>query len=331
MWIPLILLACTAKDVEPEHPRARYSHLGALDEAGEQLYIAGGSDEDGKIIDAWRFDLAAQTWEQLPDPPEPIFRATIARYDGDFYLFGGTVEGNLDSDRLYRWASADGSWTLLEPSGGPPPPRFKAASVVVGDQLWVHGGRYNDGDEDIIRDDLWAYDFAANTWTELAPVDSPAINRHGVVWDEARGAVWVHAGISPERRGDWLYQVDTTTLTWTEVDQGDTLPPERASHSVHLVDGRILAWGGYDEENRVWAFDPGTGTDAGTWGGWDYTGGPIIRDAHVSDITPDGGTFIIMGGDTFRIEEPEFMADVWSFDFASSTWTELWANPEEEE
>ena len=311
------LLACT-RTLEPpatEGPSQRYSHVGCLDEAGDSLLIVGGSSEQGRRMDAWRFDLADRSWEQLPDPPESLFRSTLVRLGGEAYVFGGTASGGTENDRHWLWDLDSGAWTQLE---GGPVGRYKGAAAQASSDAWLlHGGRNDDSGEDETLEDLWLYDGA---WTELEVEGGPGPRtRQALAWDGAT-TIWLQGGIDhTDTRHEDVWSFDLESSTWTEHPAATEGPGVRASHTMVFHEGELIVWAGHGDEDTVWSFDVATSS-------WSRLaeGGPAGRDAQVTDLRD--GVITIMGGDPADDENlPHFVNDVWQFDIASATWEELWA------
>ena len=264
-----------------------------------------------------------------------------------FYVFGGSTTGWVESARLYRYDIAADSWTLLDDGSGPAP-RFKHASALVDGEVWVHGGRDNDGETEVIHSDLWAWRVDGGGWREVETSGNPGpMHRHAVVWDGPRNLLWVHAGFQPEPdagdtggadivRTDGLWVLDLDTLEWLEVPSGDEGPPIRASHLATLAGAQLLVWGGHGTDEQVWAYEPGDSTDSGatgTWTGHDASPRPLARDAMVTGTiwSEDGAVVWLAGGDPASEDVPNFVMDVWKLDASgiagpdatSPAWTEV--------
>jgi len=321
MWLVLACLACSDGKNPQTSPAGRYSHVGALSEDGAALHIAGGSSENGRVNDAWAFDLSGNTWSQGPELPESIFRATAVR-DGDVLLvFAGTAEGGVESDRLYRWNLGDGSWTLVDTGSSGPPGRYKAAAVMAGEVMVLHGGRTNDDGLDVTRSDLWTFDPTADTWTQRNTNGGPGpLTRQGLTWDAQREMVWVSGGLDGEDvRHDWLWSLDLDSGVWARHEvEGDT-PGVRASHTFVAVGGKLLLWGGSGSDDSTWVYDP----DTGAWTRTSHQTAPSPRDAQVADLTGDGTSLYLMGGDPAQDDEGDFVSDLWRLDLDSMAWTQL--------
>lgn len=318
----ILLLACTKtvdSTTDTLGPPQRYSHVGTLDAAGDNLYIAGGSSEQGRRLDAWRFELESRTWTQLNDPPESLFRSTLVRPRDDAWVFAGTSSDGTESDRLWRWDLDDDTWTE---HGGEPPGRYKAAAVATGESTWIlHGGRTNDAGSDETLADVWAHDSDEDAWSRVPTAEThDERTRQALAFDGAQ-TVYLQGGIDgTDTRHDRVAALDLgDDWVWRDIEVEGETPGNRASHSMVVHDGRLIVWGGQGTDDTVWAFDIGTST----WSAISE-GGPAGRDAQVTDLV--GDTMIIMGGDPADDDNlPHFVNDVWAFDLVEHTWEELWA------
>jgi hypothetical protein len=306
-----MLLACG-----PTQPAGRFSAVGALDGAGG-FWMAGGGVEGAQglepLADAWRLDLERLRWTQQPDLPEPVVRATLAPLDEGFWVFGGSDAGWEEHDRTLR---IEGELSRLSTATGPGG-RHKAMSLAIDGAFWIFGGKSDDGGTEI-HGDVWRLDPQTETWAELPTAGGPdGMYRHAMAWDADRRLAWLHGGYDgSDSRVDWLWSLDVDTATWTQ--HGPTNPPPaRASHTLVLHEGQLHAWGGHATDNALWSFDP----DDAAWTEHPATTAPLPRDAQVADV--DGqGTLWLIGGDPVSDEVPNFLADLWSLDLATATWTE---------
>jgi hypothetical protein len=311
------LLACTNSGPEGgEAPGYRYSHVGALDAADERLLITGGSSEEGRRVDAWAYDLASGDWTELGEPPETMFRSTLVARGDEAWVFAGSGEGSVESDRLWHWDMSADRWTARSEG---PPGRYKAAAVRIEDTMLVHGGRFDDEGETLTRQDLWWYDLDGDSWTELSIEGGPGpMTRQALIWDEDAGLVWLSGGIDDtDTRHSWLWTLDLDTETWTLVADDDQGAPVQASHSFWRQDSDALCtWAGAGSDHDIWCYS----IRAATWS--PHAGdGPVGRDAQVFDVAGDGIAWM-MGGDPHDDEGyPNFTNDVWSLELSSLSWT----------
>lgn len=86
------------------------------------------------------------------------------------------------------------TWTAIESSGGP---SYRGGHKMVyhpgSDRIILFGG-YSLGEVHFC-DDTWAYDYNANTWTQLAPVTHPSGRwYHQMVYDQGADKIVLLAG-----------------------------------------------------------------------------------------------------------------------------------------
>ena len=302
-----LLAACGGP--QPDVPAGRYSAVGAVD--ADTLYMAGGATNAGKSAEVWAWTPDAG-WSRRGDAPAPIFRATAVPLGDAVWVFGGSGDGNVDLDTLYRWTPADDAWEEVTPDGAGPTPRYKHGAIAWNEQMLVVGGKNDDADPTVISDDAWAYDPASNTWQ--AYPGPGAIYREGMTVDED-GTLWLHGGIdADEVRHDWLWTWDGAA--WTQQPDGDPRPDVRASHSFEALDGALWLWGGHGTDTDVWRLDPATQT----WQDLPTDVAPAARDAQVTLV--DDGLLYVLGGDSSSTDLPDFLNDVWSYDPGAGVWTE---------
>ncbi len=304
--VPLLLLiACsgtdgsdTAKDgtIPPaadcserpiDLPSARGEVGGAWDEAGQRFVFFGGDEGVPQSCQS-QTDFTGETW---------AFHADCDNFD--------KIEGNPPKSRG----------------------RFATTTDSLRGRMLVHGGRFRDGTSGTytLFEDLWAFDFATDTWTELAAPGgpSPRSNHEMVVIGDT---LWLYGGNASNDGlfflplGD-LWSLDLNTLTWTEVDPaGDPVP--RLFHNV-ATDGELLfvyAGGGEDAftgpfYRDLWAFDPGNGQWTEVSSGSDGPEGRIWASLHWDPV--GGGLVMFAGHDDQALGNHN---ELWAFDLGTGAW-----------
>jgi N-acetylneuraminic acid mutarotase len=315
--IPLLLLisACS----EDPRPVGRYSHVGVLDHTTQRLHIAGGSDLQSFFVDAWSFDLERLQWSAEAPIPQATHRAiAVNGAPGEVLVYGGTTWEEAETDALFSWSLGDGSWDQLESEG--PEPRYKHAAAWDGEQLWVMGGRNNDGDEPVVYDALWSR-ASDGQWSLHESAASPGpLFRQGMAWDSGNHRLWVYGGIDADgERSDALYSFEPESETWTLYSPEGARPLQKASHSLVWSDGALVAWGGHATDTSSWRYDIATNT----WTERAESPSPLPRDAQVTALSKNGETLYIVGGDNFEGEGNDFLSDVWAMDVVTGAWTQL--------
>jgi N-acetylneuraminic acid mutarotase len=226
---------------------------------------------------------------------------------GQVILFGGW-DGWVDLADTWAYDRAANTWTDLSPGGAVPAARSGHSMAYDPEtQRVILFGGTQDSDEgdDVYFDDTWAYDPAANTWTELHPAgDVPAARSfHSMVYEPNTGTVILFGGVQGDVAAGGTYFDDTWAYdpvdnAWTELETRRAAPSARMSQSMvcNPDTGRVILFGG--SANGViltdtWAYD----LDAHSWNELDPqgevpTGG--LSSAMVYD--PAGGRLVLFGG-----------------------------------
>lgn len=107
--------------VEPADPRAplpkeRAGHSAVLYE--NSIYIFGGKDDENfKLNDLWKFDLAARTWTNLETATgtAPMARAghTANVYEGKMFIFGGIFEVTKELNDCHIYDIVNDRWICV--------------------------------------------------------------------------------------------------------------------------------------------------------------------------------------------------------------------------
>jgi hypothetical protein len=112
-------------------------------------------------------DIEVVEKEEKPESYKPSAREAhdmvYDRIHGKIIMFGGRdVEGNYFDD-TWVYDYYENTWTNMNPSRKPSPRAFHAMAYDhVHDITLLYGGYLENGD---IDNELWIYDYAANTWT----------------------------------------------------------------------------------------------------------------------------------------------------------------------
>ncbi|MCZ7685841.1 MAG: kelch repeat-containing protein [Sandaracinaceae bacterium] len=141
------------------------------------------------------------------------------------YLFGGGGTAGFSAD-TYRYGA--GAWTRLEASG--PLARYDAVMLPSSseDALLLFGGSYGATGAAFYAD-LWRFDVASESWSEVALPEGPGGRRIAwVVRDPDRGGLYVGFGYDGDMQplGD-LWYADLDALAWAEIALPDDRPASR--------------------------------------------------------------------------------------------------------
>ncbi len=169
--------------------------LEAVRHLGKDQPIVVITDDTVPATNASSTTAASSTWTHLTPAtdwliPARAFHAMVYdSADGKVILFGGQADAG-DLNDTWAYDPVANTWTELHPAGDLPSARDRHAMAYdsadrQGDPLW----RGLTADDSTLND-TWAYDPAANTWTELHPAGGlpPARMGHAMVYDSGQQA-----------------------------------------------------------------------------------------------------------------------------------------------
>ena len=227
-------------------PEARSRHAAVL--VGDQVYVLGGEDADGRTLDSvTAYDLRFNRWRDLPPMPEPLANHGAAALDGRIYVVGGSAnsasnDGEISlRDKLYvldlpEGDDQPGGWQEV---GGLPYPVAGALLAENDGALYLAGG----WDGERMRDEVWRWTPGADVadpgaWEQVAELETAAAFSGGVVVD---GELFVIGGYDGQRE-----LADAAALN-LESGEWRRLPPMSTPRSglSAVYDGMaVLALGG---------------------------------------------------------------------------------------
>jgi N-acetylneuraminic acid mutarotase len=180
---------------------------GAIVAYEQKIYVAGGTFchegfEGQCFTDSERnrffsvYDTVTNTWQQLPDLPQPRDHVPGAVLGNSLYLFGGR-DDNVDStfSDVFAYNLKTGTWRTRAPM---PTARSEAWLGVVGEKVHLIGGSGNVANETGTFDDHEAYDAEHDRWTVLPPMPVP---RHGPATAVIGGSIYLPGGALTETLG----------------------------------------------------------------------------------------------------------------------------------
>ncbi|MGR9073331.1 MAG: Kelch repeat-containing protein [Gammaproteobacteria bacterium] len=144
----------------------------AVSGVGDIMVVLSGYDGFlGDVPFARRYDIIANTWSIGTPAPftatEPAYGET--GHGGKVYLVGGRTFGS--EQKLQQYDVFNDSWTVLSdmPTG-----RAAAAAAIVGNNLYVMGGRFGSAPcSGGFFDTVERYDIDKDMWEEVASLPTP--------------------------------------------------------------------------------------------------------------------------------------------------------------
>ncbi len=123
--------------------------------------------------DLWEYDPAADTFAQRKyanQGPGARLGAEIVIKDDTLYLLGGYDSSFKAHNDLWSYDLMTNTWKQLKQDNDPASPSkryiFRFELSESGEDVFIFGGNYREK-QTIQRNDLWKYNFAANTFTEI--------------------------------------------------------------------------------------------------------------------------------------------------------------------
>ena len=243
-------------------PPPRFAHVMEYDPFTKRVILFGGRRASTRLNDTWAYDPATNTWTDLnpAGPVPPAREASDMVYDpssGRLIMFGGlSGTGDLLND-TWAYDPVASTWTNLNPAGTLPPARclHSMAYDPGTHRVLLFGGWSASADPSGVVGDMWAYDPAANTWTEISPAGTvPSPRYSSLVYDSSNGLMILSGGGHEET---WAY--DPAANTWTEFSPVGTVPSVRLQQSMVFDPsaGRVIMFGGATQSSVLgdtWAY-----------------------------------------------------------------------------
>ena len=237
-------------------PGARYSYAMAADQVSGKVYLFGGQDTMGNLLnDLWEWN--GDKWAECPADITPTARTEAAlAYDParkSLVLFGGSSYGGYDYYGMtnvladtWEWNLGTRKWNQLSPTVSP---SKRSQHGMVTDsarkKILLYGGYdtssyityypyppypyYVDAGvySDPIKNDVWEWDGASTTWTNRTPTLPVAMptgrSNPTMVFDEGRKKLTL---LEAESGYGWLtgdfWEWDPETGAWSLKKTGDT-------------------------------------------------------------------------------------------------------------
>ena len=158
----------------------------------------------------------------------PAMAVTRSGNQENVYVFGGgTFPFNIplaNDDAFWKYNSANNTWTDLTATGGPIP-RMGATLVAHEGSLFLFGGISFDFSIEffVLHNDLWRFDIASQTWTQLSDGEGPAARHMGMGAIVENDKLLIYGGerveveFEPEFSID--FPIDTSTWIW-DIEEG---------------------------------------------------------------------------------------------------------------
>jgi N-acetylneuraminic acid mutarotase len=227
----------------------KLDHTAAATFEGK-IYVAGGFNSSGISTNfLFIYDPVTHKWERAANMPTARGAATAKFINGILYVIGGDETVLYDIDKVYNpqgvvtsneaYSPETNSWTIKSPM---PTPRDHLSSAVIGENIYVLGGRQPDIGplfKDLNSNER--YDPVNDTWDTLEPFPT---NRSGLAATSHDGKVYVFGGESTKKTFDTNEVYDPKTGNWTSLTP---LPSPRHGLTAVTIDDKIYVIAGGPE------------------------------------------------------------------------------------
>jgi len=163
------------------------------------------------------------SWTELKPSNPPLERSShgVSIVGDTLYMFGGEHSARHPvNDVLYALDldKPGNTWREVKVSGSPPPPRFGHAQSVIGDCIYIFGGRMGIAVDEKLLNDLFMFNTKTGIWTNVSSEGSPPSPRSFHKMVSTGTKLYVFGGCPSEGRLADLYVFDTETGTWTVLE-----------------------------------------------------------------------------------------------------------------
>ncbi|MBA7547482.1 N-acetylneuraminate epimerase [subsurface metagenome] len=326
-------------------PKHRIGHRMIYDSVNDRIIMYGGSTAtgfQGWVFDTWAYDYNTNEWTKLITDNSPYGSNARIAYDSEsdkIISFGGSHADHVVSNQTWIYDYTENTWTQVTPSNVP---RIRESSKMVYDSesdvvIMLGGSLSEDSNLDGFKlrfNDTWAYDYNANTWTNITSATYPLNYQFDcIAYDSESDLVIVFGGSTESdpyldptggRYHGETWSFDYNTNTWDNITPSVSPVPRFGANMVYDSEHDLMILvGGYTHllrteiDHETWSFDYNTLS----WTELNLDGGLEIR-AHSMAYDSESEKIVIFGGNTG--DDPfNFFDDTWVGDLDFNNWTKM--------
>jgi hypothetical protein len=239
----------------------------------DEVILYGGFDGSKMLSETWIYNVAKNQWTQMVpsvSPPSSLNMVNLGMaYDSkDDVVVLFSNEGNT-----WVYDITQNTWINMQPSVSPNPRGLSTNGQQVvydetSDTTLLFGGSptwnfWLDPADSTATNDTWAYDYEANTWTNLQPQLAPYARFNSQMAVDSVDNVTVLYGGAPSGQTSlfndtWIYNL--VSNEWTNITPTRSPPVRYASvMAFSPLHGEAILFGGYDNlqgtfYGDTWAF-----------------------------------------------------------------------------
>jgi DNA-binding CsgD family transcriptional regulator len=204
----------------------------------DRIYVPGGRIADQTATNLMElYNPQTNEWQAGPTLPTPISAYSLVAFEGKMYLFGGW-DGQTYYAEVYEFSPGENNWRYLTKMDSP---RAFSGSVVIGNHIYIAGGRNEEGafsDILVFRPNLGD----TGAWDEKIQMPS---ERYASGVSTLAESIYFIGGITDQGDHPSPWQYNPQSKEWYTFD-----PPEIGDWS-HLaavpLQNLIYAFGGLEE------------------------------------------------------------------------------------
>ncbi|CAI3805970.1 S8 family serine peptidase [Rheinheimera sp. MM224] len=186
------------------------------------IWVFGGNTAVSTTSSVEKYNLTTHVAESKSEWAMPIAIEAPAYgvINGKVYLAGGFAYNVATYNTVQIFDPKTGQWTT---GATMPEPVAYAASVVYQNKLYVFGGlnskySYDPTQHDDISDKVYAYDPAANSWSQVATLEVPLKGSAATVSPDGKGIILAGGQTIGEQGAvKTVQQLDVTTGQWQDL------------------------------------------------------------------------------------------------------------------
>ncbi|CAL8280105.1 unnamed protein product [Merluccius merluccius] len=220
------------------------------------LYLFGGTSEPNAtecLPGVHCFDIVSLTWEELSTGGVALrtLRHSSVAVGDSIYVYGGTV-GGVPCDDLMVFNTVSCTWTPVKTSGSQPSARFSQSCAAVGEQLFMFGGR---GEEGEFCRDLHVLHTEKLVWERFeVKGESPPSCREPSLTAHHDKDLYLFGGVTTEEDGDVsvneIHKLSISKLKWKVPLYVGIPPARRHGHTAFVLHSHLYIFGGKNEEEE---------------------------------------------------------------------------------
>ena len=239
----------------PPSPRAGFDAV--YDPVGQQMVVWAGQGA-GFFSDTWTLNLRTLEWREVTPAARPKARyGSASVFDPQtrsLVQFAGFTEESRRFQDTQAFSLNANNWTDLTPAGAKPQIRclLTGAYDAAGKRLIIYGGQRNGP-----LDDLWAFDFASRTWTELTPATRPTGRFFVSRFIDRSNRFLIFGGSTNNGNSNETWSFNFVSRQWQQLTVSNPPSPRNGMLGAYLEDeDRYLIFGGNGGNllNDVWVF-----------------------------------------------------------------------------